>query len=81
MTYDLKQLRDLGKRRKKLLDQIEALRPEIEAEVVLANAAGVEQKEIAGAAHYTRETIRQMCLTPEQREAEREARRSRTRKG
>lgn len=80
MPYDPTRLAKLGRQRKKLLDQLEDLRAQITPEVVAAELSGLTQKEIAALTHYTRETIRQMCLTPEQREHERELRRQRTRK-
>lgn len=80
MSYDLAQLTQLGRKRKRLLDQLEDLRREITPEIEAANAAGIEQKTIADLTHYTRETIRQACLSPEQREGERQRRRDRTRK-
>ena len=80
MDHDLTQLTQLGRRRKRLLDQLEELRQEITPKILAANAAGTEQKTIAEVTHYTRDTIRQVCLSPEQREAERQRRRERTRK-
>ncbi len=80
MTHDLTRIRQLGKQRKRLLDQLEQIREQLVPEVNQAAASGVEQKTLAELTHYTRETIRQMCLTPEQKEAEAEKRRARTRK-
>lgn len=80
MDYDLTRLATLGRKRKRLLDQIEELRKEITPEILAANTAKVEQKTIAEVSHYTRDTIRQICLDPEQREEERKRRRDRTRK-
>lgn len=80
VDYDLTRLTALGRRRKRLLDQLEELRKEMTPEILAAHAADVEQKTIADLSHYTRDTIRQVCLTPAQREAEREKRRARTRK-
>lgn len=48
--------------------------------MIAAELAEVPQKEIAELTYYARETIRRMCLTPEQREEEDERRRQRTRK-
>lgn len=70
----------MGRKRKRLLDQLAALRAEMLPVIREAHAAQVEQKEIAEVAHYTRDAIRQMCLPPEKAEAERERRRKRTRK-
>jgi hypothetical protein len=80
VDYDLTRLTQLGRRRKRLLDQLEELRKEITPEILAAHAADVEQKTIAELSHYTRDTVRQICLSPEQRQAEREKRRERTRK-
>lgn len=80
MTYDRSRLAKLGRQRKKLLDQLDELRDLLTPEVIAAELAEVPQKEIAELTYYTRETIRRMCLTPEQREEEDERRRQRTRK-
>lgn len=80
MEPDLNRLTQLGRKRKRLLDQVEEVREQITPEIIAADQAGVPQKTIAELTHYTRDTIRQMCLTPEQREHERELRRQRTRK-
>lgn len=80
MDYDLTQLTHLGRKRKRLLDQVDGIRDELIPEILAADQAGVPQKTIAELTHYTRDTIRQLCLTPEQREHERELRRQRTRK-
>lgn len=81
VDYDLTRLTQLGRKRKRLLDQLEDVRKELLPEIVAADQAEVAQKTIAEVTHYTRDSIRQMCLTPEQREHERELRRQRTRKG
>lgn len=80
MDYDLTHLAQLGRKRKRLLDQLDEVSRELEPEILAANAANVGQKTIAELTHYTRDSVRQKCLPPEQREAEREARRLRTRK-
>lgn len=64
MTYDLSRLRQLGRKRKKLLDQLEELRPAITAEVLAAHNAGARQHEIVKASHYTRDWVRQLCRKP-----------------
>ncbi len=75
MTHDLSRLQALGRKRKKLLDQLEELRPAITAEVLAANAADVPQTDIVKASHYTRDWVRQLCMTDEQREQARLKRR------
>lgn len=75
MTYDLARLTQLGRRRKRLLDQLEELRPEITAEVLAANAADVPQTDIVKASHYTRDWVRQLCMTDQQQEQTRQKRR------
>lgn len=80
MDYDLTRLTQLGRKRKRLLDQVDDVRDELIPEIVAADQAGVPQKTLVELTHYTRDTIRQICLTPEQREHERELRRQRTRK-
>lgn len=80
MDYDLTRLTQIGDERAQLLARLEELRPEAYAEITAADAAGVPQKTLAERAHYTREIVRQVCLTPEQREAEKKKRRERTRK-
>lgn len=79
MTYDTKRLADLGRKHRKLKADLDALRAEIVPEIIAADLAGLQQKDIAELSDYTRESIRQICLTDEQREDEREKRRARTR--
>lgn len=80
MTYDTSNLAKLGREHKKHRAALDRIRPELAAEVIAAHEAGLLQKEIADLSGYTREIVRQMCLTEEQREAERLKRRQRTRK-
>jgi len=75
MTHDLSRLQQLGRKRKKLLDQLEDLRPAITAEVIAAAQADVPQTDIVKASHYTRDWVRQMCMTDEQRNELRQKRR------
>ncbi|MCG5464274.1 hypothetical protein MED01_002440 [Micromonospora sp. MED01] len=74
MDYDLSRLQQLGRKRKKLLDQLEELRPAITAEVLAAHDAGVKQATIVQASHYTRDWVRQLTMTAEQREAAKQRR-------
>lgn len=80
MDYDLSRLTALGRKRKRLLDQLDALRREMAPEIQAARSGGVKQKTVEEVSHYTRDMIRQMCLPPEKREAEAKRRRARTRK-
>jgi hypothetical protein len=79
MTYDTSQLERLGKDYQRKRDAFEKARDLVADEIVAAAAAGVPQRDIVHLTGYTREAIRQLCLTPEQREAEKEKRRTRTR--
>lgn len=78
MAYNLARLQQLGRKRKRLLDQLEELRPDITAEVLAAHQAGVKQRDLVDASHYTRDWVRQLCMSPEQREAARNRRRKQT---
>lgn len=80
MAYDTKRLAELGRKHRKLKADLETLREQMAPEIIAANLAGVQQKDIADLSDYTRESIRQICLTDEQRESERERRRKRTTK-
>lgn len=80
MAHNLARLMTLGRKRKRLLEQLEVLRKEMAPEIQAADKAGVQQKTIAEVSYYTRDMVRQMCLPPDKREAEAEKRRARTRK-
>lgn len=80
VTYNPAKLARLGAERIALVAQLEKLQTELKPEIIAADAAEVPQVDICELTGYTRETVRQICLTPEQREAEREKRRQRTRK-
>ena len=73
--YDMTRLNALGKRRQRLMEQLEALRIEIEPEIRAAAQAGVPQVDIVRATGYTRETVRVASMAPEERQAERAKRR------
>jgi hypothetical protein len=80
MAYDTARLEELGRRFKELRAQLDEVRTELTPEIAAAFASGeFEQKTIADLSGYTRETVRVICLTPEQREAEKNRRRNRTR--
>lgn len=67
MDYDLTRLRQLGKRHRRLRDELDALRPELAEAIRAAAAAGVPQVEIAEESGYRRDQVRQICLPPERR--------------
>jgi hypothetical protein len=67
MTYDPARLIQLGKRHRKLRDDLEAVRPELADEIRTAHAAGMPQVEIVAASGYTRDQVRQICLPPDRR--------------
>lgn len=69
-----------GAEHRKLLRQLDEARTALRPLIIAAAAADVPQIDICGLTGYTRETVRQICLTPEQAEAEKEKRRQRTRK-
>jgi hypothetical protein len=75
MDYDLTQLTRLGRENKRLKAKQEELRPELEAEIRAAAAAGVEQVTLIELSGYTRNTVRLASMPPERREAERAKRR------
>lgn len=75
MDYDLTNLTKLGKENKRLKAKQEELRPELEAEIRGAAAAGVEQVTLIELSGYTRNTVRLASLPPDKREAERARRR------
>lgn len=73
--YDLTRLTALGKKRKKLIDELAALDEELKPEIRAAHVAGVEQKKIIDLTGYARESVRLASMTPEEREQERQKRR------
>lgn len=73
--YDVTRLRTLGSKRKRLTDQIEALRPELEPEIRRAALAGVVQKDIIEMTGMSREMVRLASMSDTEREAERAKRR------
>ncbi len=80
MSYDVRPLVRLGREHRKRREALDEVREQLAEEIRKAVAAGESQTEVADMAGYTREVVRQLCMSPEQREAEREARRRRTRK-
>jgi len=75
MTFDPTNLIRLGSARKRREAATEKERPELEKEIRAAAAAGMSQSQIVEITGYARESIRLLCMTPEQREAERVKRR------
>ena len=69
MTYDPENLKRLGRRHQRLRDELEALRPELAAEIVAATAAGVRPVDIVKATGYTRDGIRKLLLAAERTDA------------
>lgn len=80
MSHDTTELAKLGTRRRKLLAELDEITAKMKPLIVAADAADVPQVKIMELTGYSGETIRQTCLTPEQAEAEKEARRQRRRK-
>lgn len=80
MTYDTSKLARLGKEHRKRRAALDQLRTELAAEIIAAHEADVPQKDIVEMTGYTREAVRQLCLSPEQKEEENRKRRERTRK-
>lgn len=67
MTYDPQRLHQLGRRLQKLRADLDAIRPEVAAEIRAAHEAGMPQVEIVRATGYTRDQVRQICLPDDQR--------------
>ncbi len=73
--YDPTHLKAIGAKRKKLMAQIDDLRPELEFEIRTAAMAGVKQVEIMEMTGYSREMVRLASMSEEDREAEKAKRR------
>jgi hypothetical protein len=58
--YDMMNLAQLGRRHQRLRADLEALRPQLRAEIRAAAAAGVRQVDIVKATGYTRDMVRQI---------------------
>jgi hypothetical protein len=67
VTYDPDRLAQLGRRHRKLRDDLDAIRPELAEAIREAYAAGVAQVDIVKTTGYTRDQVRQICLPPELR--------------
>ncbi len=78
MTYDTATLAKLGKEHRKAKAALERIRAQLGEEIVKANDGGLPQHEIVALSDYTRESVRLLCLTPEQKEEERRKRRKPT---
>lgn len=75
MDYDPTNLIRLGTNRRRRESATDRERPELEKEIRAAAGAGMAQAEIVAITGYSRESVRLLCMTPEQREAERAKRR------
>lgn len=75
-----KELSQRGSRRERLTKQLDEVNAELKPLIIAAAEAGVPQVDIAQWTRYTRESIRKICLTPEQAETEEKARRDRRKK-
>lgn len=74
--HDLTRLKELGRQRKRLMAQIEALRPELDQEIrTAAGAKAIQQKEIMEITGMSREAVRVASMSEAEREAERAKRR------
>jgi hypothetical protein len=80
VDYDTTLLAKLGATRQRHERALQELRPQLVEEIRAAGEAGVLQAEIVRLTGYTREQVRKICLPPDQREAEEQARRDRRRK-
>ncbi len=78
MTYDTSTLAKLGKEHRKAKATLDRIRAQVAEEIVKANEGGAPQHEIVSLSGYTRESVRLLSLTPEQKEAERQKRRKPT---
>lgn len=68
MTTD-NPLATLGAKFKRLRAQLDEVKPQLDDAIRAAAAADVPQVEIVAATGYTREMIRQVCMTDEERAA------------
>lgn len=75
MDFDPTNLIRLGTARRRREAATEKERPELEKEIQTAAASGMPQHQIVEITGYSRENVRLLCMTPEQREAERAKRR------
>ena len=76
--HDTTHLRELGRRRQKLVAQLADLDQELRPEIAAAAQAKVPQIDIIKWTGMSRESVRLNSMTPEQRDEEREKRRTRT---
>lgn len=73
--YDTSHLQELGKRRQKLVAQLDALDAELEPEVRAAAVAGIPQVDVIRWTGMARESVRLKSMSPEQRDELRQRRR------
>lgn len=75
------ELAQYGGEQEHLVKQLDAVRDVLRPLIVKAHEIGIPQVDIVDLTGYTRETVRKICLSPEQAEAERAQRRARRKKG
>jgi hypothetical protein len=63
MTYDPEKLKKLGRQHQRLRDQLDAIRPELAAEIRAAAEAGMRPVDLVKATGYTRDGIRKLLLS------------------
>lgn len=73
--HDTNHLQELARRRRKLVDQLDALDVELEPEIYAAAQAGVPQVDIIKWTGLARESVRLKSMSPEQRDELRARRR------
>lgn len=73
--YDTIRLKDLGKRRQRLADQLAEVDRQLDQEIPVATAAGVQQIDIIRWTGLARESVRRKAMTEAEREQLRQARR------
>lgn len=67
MAYDPTRLAQLGRRHKRLRDDLAKLRPGLADEIRRARAAGMAQADIVKVTGYARDRVRQICLPADRR--------------
>ena len=67
--YDEARLTNLGQEHKRLRAELEKVRQQLAPEILAASLAEVPQVRIVELTGYTRESVRQICMSDEDREA------------
>lgn len=75
MPHDLTHMTKLGRERTRLLARLDVIGPELEAEIRTAALAGNRQVDIIEASGYTRNQVRLLSMSDEDKAAERAKRR------